>query len=310
MPTIYIWVGRGLKMEIKIDKNSLSQSVCPECNGQLISIDNKKEVVCSNCGLVISERGVDFAHSGKRAYTTREKKNRKRTGSPISSLIPDIELTTVIDKKNIQNPDLKRAAKWDTRMPWKKRNLLIATTELKRIGSNLNLPKHVKEEAIQLYKEAFKKKLLRGRSINAMVAAALYFSCRKKKIPITLQEILDQTSESGKDVRRSYRALIKELKLKAPNTDPSTLIPRYVTKLHLPIEVERLAMKVVKKFCNNYPISGKDPKGLVAGAIYLVCKIKNINITQKKLANAVGVTEVTLRSRYKEMNSRLRIRHS
>ncbi len=289
-------------MEIKIEKNNIA-GTCPECGGEIISLEEKKELVCSNCGLVISERGMDYAHSGKRAYTESEKNSRKRTGSPISNLIPDMELTTIIDKKNIQNPDLKRAAKWDTRMPWKKRNLLIATTELKRISSNLNLPHHVKEEAIQLYKKAFKKKLLRGRSINAMVAASLYFSCRKKRIPRTLQEILDQTSESGKDVRRAYKALIRELKLKAPLTDPSTLIPRYIANLNLPIEIERLAIQIVKDFRRIYPTSGKDPKGICAGAIYFACRKKNINITQKELADTVGVTEVTLRSRYKEMRN-------
>jgi transcription initiation factor TFIIB len=287
-------------LEIKTEKDNYS-GTCPECGGEIISIEDKKELVCSNCGLVISERGVDYAHSGKRAYTEREKNARKRTGSPISNLIPDIELTTIINKKNIKNPDLKRAAKWDTRMPWKKRNLLIATTELKRISSNLNLPKHVKEEAIRHYKKAFHKKLLRGRSINAMVAACLYFACRKKKIPRTLQEILEQTSESGKDVRRAYKALIKELKLKAPLTDPSSLIPRYIANLKLPIEIERLAIKIVKTFRKQYPTSGKDPKGICAGAIYFACKVRDINITQKELADSVGVTEVTLRSRYKEM---------
>jgi len=295
-------MGLVLGLEIKIEKNNIS-GTCPECGGEIISVDDKKELVCSKCGLVISERGVDYAHTGKRAYTESEKNKRRHTGSPISNLIPDIELTTIIDKKNIQNPDLKRAAKWDTRMPWKKRNLLIATTELKRISSNLNLPHHVKEEAIQLYRRAFKKKLLRGRSINAMVAASLYFACRKKRIPRTLQEILDQTSESGKDVRRAYKALIRELKLKAPLTDPSSLIPRYVASLNLPIEIERLSIQIVKEFRKKYPTSGKDPKGICAGAIYLACRSKNINITQKELAETIGITEVTLRSRYKEMKN-------
>jgi transcription initiation factor TFIIB len=287
-------------LEIKIEKDNIS-GTCPECGGEIISVEDKKELVCSKCGLVISERGVDYAHTGKRAYTESEKNKRRHIGSPISNLIPNIELTTIIDKKNIQNPDLKRAAKWDTRMPWKKRNLLIATTELKRISSNLNLPHHVKEEAIQLYRRAFKKKLLRGRSINAMVAAALYFACRKKRVPRTLQEILDQTSESGKDVRRAYKALIRELKLKAPLTDPSSLIPRYVASLNLPIEIERLAIQIVKEFRKKFPTSGKDPKGICGGAIYLACRSRNINITQKELAETIGVTEVTLRSRYKEM---------
>jgi len=293
-------------MEIKSEINSLS-NLCPECGGKIISIQSKGEIVCGQCGLVISERLLDIHHSGKRAFTKQEKEKRERTGSPISILLPDMGLSTVIDKNNIKNPDLKRAAKWNSRMTWDKRNMLIATTELKRIGSNLNLPGHIKKSAIRLYKEAFKKKLLRGRSINGMVAACLYFACREKKIPRTLQEILDETSVNAKNVRRCYRTIIRELNLKVPSTDPISLIPRFIAELNLDVEVEKTTINILQTFISNYSTSGKDPKGLCAGALYLVCKVRNKRISQKEIANLVGVTEVTLRSRYKELIKKLNI---
>lgn len=293
-------------METKSEINSLSNT-CPECGGKIISIQSKGEIVCGQCGLVISERLLDIYHSGKRAFTKQEKEKRERTGSPISILLPDMGLSTVIDKNNIKNPDLKRAAKWNSRMTWDKRNMLIATTELKRIGSNLNLPGHIKKSAIRLYKEAFKKKLLRGRSINGMVAACLYFACREKKIPRTLQEILDETSVNAKNVRRCYRTIIRELNLKVPSTDPISLIPRFIAELNLDADVEKTTINILQTFISNYSTSGKDPKGLCAGALYLVCKVRNKRISQKEIANLVGVTEVTLRSRYKELIKKLNI---
>ena len=294
-------------MEVKSElKDYLN--LCPECEGKTISIQEKGEVVCSSCGLVISERSLDVSHSGKRAFTKQEKERRERTGSPISILLPDMGLSTVIDKSSIKNPDLKRAAKWNSRMTWDKRNMLIATTELKRIGSNLNLPDHVKKSAIRLYIEAFKKKLLRGRSINGMVAACLYFACRDKKIPRTLQEILDQTAVNAKNVRRCYRTIIREMNLKAPSTDPVSLIPKFVTELGLSVEAEKATIKVLQLFTSKFSTSGKDPKGLCAGALYLVCKKMEKRISQKEIANIVGVTEVTLRSRYKDLVLNLNIR--
>jgi len=291
------------KLEININSN-----LCPECGGKIILIQEKGENVCSRCGLVINERILDISHSGKRAFTKQEKEKRERTGSPISILLPDMGLSTIIDKSNIKNPDLKRAAKWNSRMTWDKRNMLIATTELKRIASNLNLPSHVKKAAIRLYIEAFKKKLLRGRSINGMVAACLYFSFRKRKIPRTLQEILEETSVSAKNVRRCYRTIIRELNLKAPSTDPISLVPRFIAELRLDVNAEKKTIKILKAYISNYSISGKDPKGLCAGALYLVCKVQNRKISQKEIANLVGVTEVTLRSRYKEIIKRLNIK--
>ena len=293
-------------MEIKTDNNNISNS-CPECGGKIIFIQEKGEVVCEQCGLVISERILDIYHSGKRAFTKFEKEKRERTGSPVSILLPDMGLSTVIDKNNIKNPDLKRAAKWNSRMSWDKRNMLIATTELKRIGSNLNLPDHIKKSAIRLYKEAFKKKLLRGRSINGMVAACLYFACREKQLPRTLQEILDETSVNAKNVRRCYRTLIRELNLRVPSTDPISLIPRYIAELNLDTDVEKTTIKILKGFITKFSTSGKDPKGLCAGALYLVSKARAKRISQKEIANLIGVTEVTLRSRYKELVNKLNI---
>ncbi|GAG81033.1 unnamed protein product, partial [marine sediment metagenome] len=106
-------------MEIKSEVRDLS-NLCPECEGKTISIQEKGEIVCRQCGLVISERIVDTAHSGKRAFTKQEKERRERMGSPISILLPDMGLSTIIDKNNITNPDLKRAAKWNSRMTWDK----------------------------------------------------------------------------------------------------------------------------------------------------------------------------------------------
>jgi transcription initiation factor TFIIB len=294
-------------MGVKTKKSELL-NVCPECGGSIIPLINTGDVVCNQCGLVINEKNVDFSHNGRRAYTTQEKTNREQTGAPISILLPDMGLSTVLDKSKITNPDLKRAAKWNTRITWQKRNLLIASTELKRISTILNLPNYVKEDAMRLYIEAFKKKLLRGRSINAMVAACLYLACRRKKLPRTLQEILNEASVNAKDVRRSFTTLIRELKLNPPSTDPISLIPKYMTDLGLNSEVEQLTSKILNTYRSRYSISGKDPKGLCAGAIYLACKLKKKEVTQQQIVKAIGVTEVTLRSRFKELKNKLNIK--
>ncbi|MFX1393293.1 MAG: transcription initiation factor IIB family protein [Promethearchaeota archaeon] len=274
---------------------------CPECGGMIQLFQERGETVCKQCGLIIFERGLDISHSGIRAYTKQEKDRKERTGCPISILMPDIGLSTIIDRTKIKNPDLRRAAKWNTHMTWEKRNMLIAITELKRIGSNLNFPERVKKAAVRLYKEVFKRKLLRGRSINGMVAACSYFVCKKERVPITLQEILDEASINSNIVKKCYKILVRELNLKSQHIDPISLIPRYCADLGLPIEVEKEAITVLTNFIQKSSTCGKDPKGLCAGAVYLVAKLKNRRVSQKEISQVIGVTEVTLRSRYKEL---------
>ena len=276
-------------------------NMCPECGGCTISVQERGETVCKHCGLVVGERGLDISHSGIRAYTKQEKDKKERTGCPISILMPDIGLSTIIDRTKIKNPDLRRAAKWNTHLTWEKRNMLIAITELKRIGGNLNFPERVKKAAIRLYKEVFKRKLLRGRSINGMVAACSYFVCKEERVPITLQEILDEASINANIVKKCYKILVRELNLKSQHIDPISLIPRYCADLGLDIEVEKEAIKMLQNFINKTSICGKDPKGLCAGAIYLVAKLKNKKVSQKEISRVISVTEVTLRSRYKDL---------
>ena len=274
---------------------------CPECGGLVQDFRERGEFICKQCGLIILERGLDVSNSGIRAYTKQEKDKKDHYGNPISFLMPDIGLSTVINRSKIKNPDLKRAVQWDTHINWDKRNLLIAITELKRISSNLNLPERVKKATIHLYKKMFKRKLLRGRSIHGMITACLYFVCKYEKVPITFQDILNETSVDSKVVKRCYKILIRKLNLKSPQLNPILLIPKYCADLGLSIDVERETIYLLKLFLNNTPSCGKDPKGLCAGAIYLVAKFKNKHVCQKDISRVVNITEVTLRSRYKEL---------
>lgn len=284
-----------------ITKEDRNSDICPECNGYTISIREKGEIVCIQCGLVISERELDLSHNEIRAYNKQEKAKKQRVCPPISPLLPDLKFCTYIDEKYIYNSELKRAIKRDSYLSWVGRNLLIATTELKRISHNLNLPGYIKEEALKIYKKAVRIEVLRGRSIIGMVAACLYYSCKKKSFPRTFQEFLNESPISEKKVKKCYKCLINRLNLKVPHTNPIALIPRFITDLKLNIDIERAAIKLLQFNLEKNSICGKDPKGFCAGAIYFASKIKDVSINQKEIAKKIGVSEVTLRSRYKEL---------
>ncbi|MFX1490414.1 MAG: TFIIB-type zinc ribbon-containing protein, partial [Promethearchaeota archaeon] len=174
------------------ESNHKSSNWCEECGGNIIFISETGESVCQECGLVVNERAIDLSHSDKRAYTNQDIINKEHFGSLITPLTPRIALHTIVPAKEIRNSDLRRAAKWNTRVSWNEKNILIATKELKRISSNLNLPDYIKVSAINVYKKAFKMNIIKGRSINTMVAACIYYACRNLKVNRTLQEILEE----------------------------------------------------------------------------------------------------------------------
>ncbi|WP_457556609.1 transcription initiation factor IIB [Candidatus Harpocratesius sp.] len=283
-------------------------SQCPECNSYNIIVDQARgENVCATCGLVLSHHIIDNAREGRRAFSQIEKSKRDQTGSPVSSLLPDLGLSTVIDTSSQLSHRMKRIIKWNTRMSWSNRNMLIAATEIKRIGGLLNLPLRVKEYAAKIYRRAFKLKLLRGRSIKAMVAACLYYACRSERIPRTLQEILKFSDSNPRDVRRAYRTIIRELKLSVPALDPILLVPKYITSLQLNNDVEKTTIKIINHYRKRYNVAGRDPKGILAAAIYVASLYHQQPRSQSRIAKTVKVTEVTLRSRFKEINRFVKI---
>ena len=290
-----------------ITEYSFELETCPECNGNIILIKEKGETVCCQCGLIIYERQLDLSHNDRRIYNKEDSSKKARLGPPISPLIPDITLCTYIDKKSIYNSDLKRAVIRDSNLPWRSRNLVIASKELKRLGHNLNLPRFILEEAFSLYKKAFKNKMLKGRSIIGMISACIYYSCKSKSIPRTFHEILYETPIADKIVKKCYNSLVHELNLKVLNTNPMSFIPRFAAELNLGFDIEIIARKILLPMTKKNLFCGKDPKGFCAGALYFACKIKHLGISQKKIAKVVGVTEVTLRSRYKEFLQNIKL---
>lgn len=289
-----------LKLTTVNDKYQ-DNDLCLECAGKVISINAKGESVCCKCGLILKEKEIITSYGEKRAYNKDERTNRSRTGNPVSPFLRDIGLSTLINKKGIFNPDLKRAVKRDTSISWEHRNMLIAITELKRICSNLKIPDYVKELALNLYRKVFEKNLLKERTIEGMVAVCVYYACRNKTIPRTIEEILAQITISNKVFNNCYKTKNKNFSLKIPNHDLVSMIPQFVSNLGLNIDVEKLAIKILNNYLKDACIKGKNPKGLCAGAIYLATKLRNAKITQKEISTVIQITDVTLRSRYKEI---------
>ncbi len=274
---------------------------CPECNGMLLYNTEKGETLCGKCGLVLYEKELDYANFEKRIFSKQDEMSKARSGTPISQLLPDLSLCTKINKTDIINPDLKRAVKINAHLSWEKHNLIIAATEIKRISSVLGLPNNIKNEVFKLYKKTFNTHLLKGRSICGMISACIFYICKEYGVPRTLRDILKETSVNLEKIKKCYKILINRLNLKTHSTNPVLLIPKYIAELHLSPDVEKKSIEVLTTYLKNSTRSGINPKGLCAGAIYLICKIKNLRINQKAIAQIVGITEITLRSRYKEI---------
>ena len=295
-------------MEIEYPVNKVNE--CLECGGNITLIRERGDLICNNCGLIISESNIEIINEGERYFNTEEMVKKRRIGPPQNILL-DIHHSTFLKEDFFKNPDLKRAVKQNNWLEWHQKNLINAANEIKRIAATLRLPDYVKDMSILLYKKYLKGNILSGRSISGMATACLYYACRVNKISRSLKEISNKSSlnqETTKEVYSCYKALIKELNLKPPPPDPVSYVPRLIAELDIDPKVESPTIKVIRAFTTRACSAGRDPRGIAAGALYLVCKMINIKVSQKKIAKIAKITNITLCKRYKEILDNLFIK--
>jgi transcription initiation factor TFIIB len=295
-----------------------STTKCPECGGKRLIRDYEKgELLCSQCGLIIAEN-IHDAGPEWRAFDAEQKEKRARGGAPIKYMRPNKGLVTEIDQYNRdirggkispkKQAQLYRIRKWHKRVSIAtsmERNLVIALAELDRVASSLGLPENIKESAALLYRKAVKAELIRGRLIESVVAAVIYAICRMRGIPRTLDEISKASGIEKKEIGRAYRFLKNELTIDVPLTDPSQYVPKFSTALKLGGQVQEEAIKLIRKSLKKGLISGRGPTGVAAAALYIASAMYGEKRTQKEVADVAGVTEVTIRNRYRELKKEL-----
>ena len=293
---------------------------CPLCNSTERIVDNQRaEISCARCGLVLDENLMDKGPEW-RAFDHEQRDKRTRVGAPSTNAISDKGLTTIIDWKNKDSkgrsiPEKNhqqwhRLRKWNKRMRVSRageRNLAFALSELDRQSSTLSIPRSVREDAAVVYRKSAKMKLVRGRSIESVVAASVYIACRRYNIPRTLDEIAEASKVSKKQIGKTYRFLARELKIKLKPTSPADYIPRFATNLGLSGEVQSKAIEIINKSKESSLSSGRGPAGVAAAALYIASVLFGERKIQKDISEVAGVTEVTIRNRYKELSEIINI---
>jgi transcription initiation factor TFIIB len=285
----------------------------------MVTDNTTGERFCGGCGFVITER-VDDSGPEWRSFSKEEYDDKSRTGSPTSLAMHDMGLATVIGHANkdvtgkplsaSMRSTIERLRTWDSRSQAHEssdRNFRQAFSDLGRLKDKLALSDAVIEKTAYIYRKALDKGLVRGRSIPGLLAAALYAACRDSGTPRTLNDVSNEINIKRKDVSRCYRLLLRELDLKMPVVDPVKCMSRIASEAGLTEKVKRRALTILNDASKLEITSGKDPMGLAAAALYLSCVLNGENTTQKVIAMAAGVTEVTIRNRYKGLKESLNI---
>ena len=287
----------------------LNSGKCPTCNKTSLILDESSgEMICSACGVVVSENRESGGPEWRSFANDGTDKSRVGAGSSIT--MHDMGLSTVIGSANkdatgkplssSMKKSIDRLRTWDSRSQASTsldRNLRQALSEMDKLKDKLSLSDTVIEKSAYIYRKANEMKLVKGRSIHGLVAACVYAACRDTETPRTLDDVADGINIRRKDVARCYRLIFRELDLKVPVADPINGVARIASIAGLGEKTKRKAIELLTKAKKIGMVAGKDPMGLAAAALYLCCIASGGTTTQKNISEASGVTEVTIRNR-------------
>jgi transcription initiation factor TFIIB len=294
---------------------------CPRCGKASLVFDAASgEQVCTNCGYVLSDKIEAEGPEWRNFSREQGEDDRSRTGTPTTLAKHDMGLSTVIGVENTDvsgralqssmRTTLERLRTWDRRSQIHAsidRNLNQAFNELDRLAQKINAGSAVVEKAAYIYRKAVDKHLIRGRSISSMIAASLYAALRDSETPRNLKDLAAVSNIKKAQLAQSFRLLLKELDLRMPVRDPSKYVSRIASKAGANERISRIALEVLKRAQEANGSAGKDPMGLAAAALYVASVMENSGMTQKDFAQAAGVTEVTIRNRYKGLKEALKM---
>ena len=311
---------RGFVLVKKEERKIEDIAQCPECRSNQLSKDYARaELVCRNCGFILDENMIDQGPEW-RSYDSEQQEKRARTGAPMTYTIHDKGLSTMIGWKNRDyygktipsrtNQQVYRLRKWQRCIRISnstERNLATALSELDRMASGMGLPRTVRETAAMIYRKVALKNLVRGRTIEGIATTALYAACRQCHVPRSLDEIAASSQISRKEIGRTYRFISRELGLKLLPTSPEDYVSRFCSELKFSGNVRAKTDEILKEAEHRELTIGRNPMGIAAASLYIACVICGERRTQEQIANVTGVTQVTIRNRYKELAKNLDI---
>ncbi|WP_254279292.1 transcription initiation factor IIB [Haloarcula marina] len=286
------------------DPDTDLRGACPECTGA-VAVDGG-ERACTDCGLVIDGHGLAY---GNRPRWSEDGPDTRRTGAPLTPARHDDGLSSEIGRGGDANGNplsarkrrqIRRLRREHTRGRFRSKaeqNLAFACGEIARIVGAIDLKRDIREFASRLFRRAQNRSLIRGRSLEGFAAASVFAACRCRGIQRPAAEIASVARCDEETLLNDYRTLNVELQLETTLQKPDQLLPGIASTLELEHTVANRARELIREAESAGIANGRRPAGVVAAAIYLAGKDFSDRRTQREIADAAGVSTVTLRQR-------------
>lgn len=298
--------------------------MCPGCRNPTPNLHEdfaNGDLICADCGIVVGEHIID-TRSEWRTFSndTSGGDDPSRVGGPSNPLLDgDQQLDTMISSKDNftgMSRELSRAQGRVGGRASSDKSLLNAYRTISTYCDRIGLTRVVTDRAKELYKIADDEKLMKGKSAETFIAACIYYACRQENVTRTYKEISSLTLVPKKEIGKVFKLLEpvfneygRSIESRSTTGSSSTedFIIRYCSHLNLGLEVQKVAVAILKRDTQLGVTAGKSPTSVSAAIIYMACYFfpsqeKNV----RDISAVSGVSESTIRSTYKDLLSRKR----
>jgi transcription initiation factor TFIIB len=292
------------------------------CDGEkhcsVVADPESGETICVGCGAVTANRMIQTSLSWSMNHQDARSVMWDRVNVSFSLNLPFTSQATVIGKENRDasgrrldprlHEKLSNLRKWDHILQFdsETRNYTQVISSLRRCKEKLGLQCSVIEKTACIYRKVQHNKMIRGRTTQAVLAACVYIACRQVGIPRTLNDVAKANNSTCKEISSAYRLIVFKFDLSMPSIDQMHYLVRLANATGVGEKVKRHSIRVMNEIIKKELSAGKDPMGLAAAVLYLICQQYGDDAkTQRYFADIAGVTDVTIRNRCSELRTEI-----
>lgn len=268
--------------------------------------------VCTECGNILED--ILDSNPEWNNYSDSGKSDINRCTAPTNPHLVRSSIGTSIATS--YRSKVKLLQTWGA-MPYDERSLNKVLKEIQFRCRKAELLKYIEDDAIILYKNISKcvhKKgdskgkriIIRGTNRKSLIAACVYYACKRKKMTRSHKEMAKIFELETTDITKGCKTFMKLMRICQMEYDfssskPEHFIPRYCKKLHLKKDDIDMTIKIADNIKKLNIASIHTPLSVATGSILLIITKKKLPISKKKLAHEFGVSEVTVSKAYKRL---------
>ena len=286
---------------------------CSECDSRkLITDDNRGELYCYDCGMVLAEDLFEDTSSAKERPGDPESVRiyePNKVSFDLGSQVGSTKVDGTLDRSRLGYM-LRRQNK--RQLGSSKRTMQKGMIVCRMLAADLGAPLSLKDQICWNYKRMAKDDKLRGQSLEVRAAAIAYFTYKENGVLRTIEEISECNGAHPRQVAKLARKVATYFKkpwvLSQKNLAQE--IEKYCSELGMSRESINTALQI------SVPIElmGEGTfmmmnAGFTAAIIYIAIRLRpNLSYrTQREISSACRITEVTLRNNYKNILTNMRM---